>query len=100
MAYCILNLALDTPLNSCFDYRWPCEPGAEPQVGQLAMVNFGHREVVGLIVEVRHETDVPADKLKDALAVHGAVRFGQVDPDEYSRLPRCGQQWQLLFEWP
>ena len=78
MAYCILNLALDTPLNSCFDYRWPCEPGAEPQVGQLAMVNFGHREVVGLIVEVRHETDVPADKLKDALAVRS--QLGPLSP--------------------
>ncbi|MEJ7808055.1 MAG: hypothetical protein WKG03_19305, partial [Telluria sp.] len=50
MAYCILSLALDTPLNSCFDYRWPCAPGEEPQPGQLAMVSFGHREVVGLIV--------------------------------------------------
>jgi primosomal protein N' (replication factor Y) len=73
MAYCILNLALDTPLNSCFDYRWPCAPGEEPQVGQLAMVSFGRREVVGLIVEVKHETDVPADKLKDALAVRSQL---------------------------
>ena len=69
MAYCILNIALDTPLNSCFDYRWPCDPVEEPQVGQLALVNFGRRDVVGLIVEVKHDTSVPADKLKDALAV-------------------------------
>ena len=69
MAYCILNIALDTPLNSCFDYRWPCAPGEEPQVGQLALVNFGRRDVVGLIVEVKRDTSVPPDKLKDALAV-------------------------------
>ena len=73
MAYCILNIALDTPLNSCFDYRWPCAPGEEPQVGQLALVNFGRRDVVGLIVEVKHDTTVPADKLKDALAVRGQL---------------------------
>jgi primosomal protein N' (replication factor Y) (superfamily II helicase) len=73
MAYCILNIALDTPLNSCFDYRWPCAAGEEPQVGQLAMVNFGRREVVGLIVEVKQDTEVPADKLKDALAVRGQL---------------------------
>ena len=73
MAYCILNIALDTPLNSCFDYRWPCEPGEEPAVGQLALVNFGRREVVGLIVGVGHETDVPPDKLKDALAVRSQL---------------------------
>ena len=73
MAYCILNIALDTPLNSCFDYRWPCEPGEEPAVGQLALVNFGRREVVGLIVGVGRETDVPPDKLKDALAVRSQL---------------------------
>ena len=73
MAYCILTLALDTPLNSCFDYRWPCAPGDEPDVGQLAMVNFGRRDVVGLIVEVKHQTDVPPDKLKDALAVRSQL---------------------------
>jgi primosomal protein N' (replication factor Y) len=73
MAYCILKIALDTPLNSCFDYRWPCEPGAEPAVGQLALVSFGRREVVGLIVGVGHTTEVPADKLKDALAVRSQL---------------------------
>ncbi len=73
MAFCILTLALDTPLNSCFDYRWPCEPGAEPRPGQLALVSFGRREVVGLIVTVGRETDVPPDKLKDAIAVRSQL---------------------------
>jgi len=73
MAYCILNIALDTPLNSSFDYRWPCAPGEEPAVGQLAMVSFGRREVVGLIIEVKFTTEVPADKLKDALAVRSQL---------------------------
>ena len=73
MPHCILQVALDTPLDSCFDYRWECEPGAEPAVGQLALVSFGRREVVGLIVAVKHETDVPADKLKDALAVRSQL---------------------------
>lgn len=73
MAHCILQIALDTPLDSVFDYRWACEPGGEPQVGQLALVNFGRREAVGLITAIRHETDVPADKLKDALAVRSQL---------------------------
>lgn len=71
--HCILQIALDTPLDSLFDYRWICEPGSEPEVGQLAVVNFGRREAVGLIVAVKHETDVPADKLKDALAVRNQL---------------------------
>jgi primosomal protein N' (replication factor Y) len=73
MAYCILTIALDTPLNSCFDYRWPCAPGAEPLAGQLALVSFGRREVVGLIVSVGDRTEVPADKLKDAIAVRSQL---------------------------
>ncbi len=73
MAYCILQLALDTPLTSSFDYRWPCAPGEEPAVGQLALVNFANRDVVGLIVAVKHQTDVPPEKLKDALAVRSQL---------------------------
>jgi primosomal protein N' (replication factor Y) len=73
LSHCILQIALDTPLDSLFDYRWACEAGSEPHVGQLALVNFGRREAVGLIVAVKHETDVPADKLKDAIAVRSQL---------------------------
>jgi primosomal protein N' (replication factor Y) len=73
LAHCILQIALDTPLDSVFDYRWECEPGSEPEVGQLALVNFGRREAVGVIVAVKQETDVPLDKLKDALAVRSQL---------------------------
>jgi primosomal protein N' (replication factor Y) (superfamily II helicase) len=73
LSYCILQIALDTPLDSCFDYRWPCVRGEEPRVGQLALVDFGRREAVGLIVAVKHTTDVPAEKLKDAIAVRSQL---------------------------
>jgi len=70
MQDCILGIALDTPLDNLFDYRWPAALSATaPAVGQLVLVPFGRREVVGLIVEIRHDSDVPPDKLKDALAV-------------------------------
>ncbi len=73
MAHCILNIAIDTPLNSCFDYRWTCEAGAEPLVGQLVLVSFARREVVGLIVAIKSTSEVPADKLKDAIAVRSQL---------------------------
>jgi primosomal protein N' (replication factor Y) len=69
MSHCILRIALDTPLHAVFDYRWPCPDTARPQVGHLALVPFGRREVVGIIVGVADDTDVPEEKLKDALAV-------------------------------
>ncbi|GGY28437.1 primosomal protein N' [Pseudoduganella albidiflava] len=69
MSHCILRIALDTPLHAVFDYRWPCAATERPQVGHLALVPFGRREVVGIIVGVADDTDVPEEKLKDALAV-------------------------------
>ncbi len=71
--HCILQVALDTPLNAIFDYRWYCDAAEQPQVGQLAFVPFGPREVMGLIVGVAADTDVPAEKLKDALAIRGQL---------------------------
>jgi primosomal protein N' (replication factor Y) len=68
--HCILKVALDTPLDRCFDYLWSLEADApRPLPGQLVLVPFGRREVMGLIVAVQDETDVPLDKLKSALAV-------------------------------
>ncbi|MBC7452572.1 MAG: DEAD/DEAH box helicase, partial [Massilia sp.] len=66
-------MALDTPLNSCFDYRWPCVPQTVPLAGQLALVSFGRREVIGLIVRVGYQSEVAPDKLKDALAVRSQL---------------------------
>lgn len=66
----ILQIALDTPLYACFDYRWA---GERPQVGQLALVPFGRREVVGLIVGIAETSEVPDDKMKDALAVRAQL---------------------------
>lgn len=70
MENCILKVALDTPLDFCFDYVWPLAEGdARPLVGQLVLVPFGRREVMGLIVAVHETTDVPLEKLKQAIAV-------------------------------
>jgi primosomal protein N' (replication factor Y) len=80
---CYLQIAIDTPLDAVFDYRWECAPDQRPSVGQLALVPFAHREVVGLIVGVADSSSVPVDKLKDALAVR-------------SQLPPLSPQWLAL----
>ena len=54
-----------------------------PQIGQLAIVPFGRREVAGLIVGVVGQTEVPSDKLKDVIAVR-------------SQLPPLSAQWLAL----
>lgn len=65
-----LTIALDTPLDRLFDYRWEVVEGeAIPQVGQLALVPFGRQEIAGLIVAIAHQTEVPADKIKSVISV-------------------------------
>lgn len=71
----ILRVAIDTPLDFYFDYRWVAESdeAAIPQIGQLALVPFGRRQVMGLIVAVLDETGVPDEKLRDVIAVRDEV---------------------------
>ncbi len=53
--------------------------------GQLAVVPFGRREVVGMIVAVSENTDVPPEKLKQVLAVRT-----QLPPVTPAWLALCG----------
>ncbi|MEI6835151.1 MAG: hypothetical protein WCL28_14295, partial [bacterium] len=50
----ILQIAIDTPLDTTFDYQYlaSTEKTEQPQVGQFVRVPFGKREVAGLIVGV------------------------------------------------
>lgn len=72
MKQCIVQVVLDTPLDLCFDYRWPdgILEVASPELGQLVLVPFGRREVVGLVVAIQTETLLPPEKLKVVIAVH------------------------------
>ncbi|MDY7576977.1 primosomal protein N' [Herbaspirillum sp. RTI4] len=70
----ILQIALDTPLDMLFDYRWRNEPGAAlPMVGQIVLVPFGRRTVAGVIVAIQAQSDLPDDKLKDVIAIRQQV---------------------------
>lgn len=65
----ILAIALDTPLRRLFDYRPP--PGTESvQPGHRLWVPFGRRRLIGVVVECRDHSEVPAAKLR---AAHGGV---------------------------
>jgi primosomal protein N' (replication factor Y) len=70
----ILKVALDTPLDFLFDYGWTVEEAVpEPLPGQFALVPFGRREVMGLIVDIADSTELPPEKLKTALAVRSQL---------------------------
>ncbi len=88
----ILRIAIASPLRRLFDYLPPSEgsEGSESskvplQPGMRVRVPFGRREVIGLLWEVRSQTDVPVDKLKAVLAVLDAA---PLLPDEIMALAK------------
>ncbi len=75
MTHRILSIALDTPLDTEFDYRWIAgeADAVVPVVGQFALVPFGRREVVGLIIAVKESSDYQPEKIRDVIAVRTAL---------------------------
>ena len=71
----ILQIALDTPLDTTFDYRYlaSTENSTQPQVGQFVRVPFGKREVAGLIVGVNKTSDIDPQKIRDVIGPGGKM---------------------------
>src|SRR5689334_4968233 len=70
----ILRLALPSPLRRLFDYRAPAGVlRAQLHPGMRLRVPFGRREMIGILVEVTNTSEVPAEKLKPALALLDAT---------------------------
>jgi primosomal protein N' (replication factor Y) len=86
-----LRVALDTPLDTFFDYRWvsateEANASNQPCIGQLVLVPFGRQEITGLIVDIVETTTVPADKLRDVIAVRHV-------------LPALNAEWLALIKF-
>lgn len=58
----ILKIALPVPVRRLFDYL-SLEGVAEPEPGTRVIVPFGSRRLVGLVVEVVADSELPRDKL-------------------------------------
>jgi len=64
------RIAIPTPLRRHFDYLAPAN--FEPKsvvAGVRIKVPFGRQTLVGILLEVLHETDVPAQKLKPIIEI-------------------------------
>jgi len=62
----ILRVAVDSPLDFPLDYRWSDTEQA-PKIGQLVLVPFGRREVVGVVVGLPAQTELPVEKSRTPL---------------------------------
>ena len=64
------RIAIPTPLRRHFDYLAPANLREKtPQIGVRVKVPFGRQTLVGILLEVVYETDVPAQKLKPVIEV-------------------------------
>ena len=63
----ILRVALDVPLPKLFDYR--AEDATRADIGCRVLVPFGKKHLVGLIVELATESDLPASRLRSATKI-------------------------------
>ena len=61
----IVSVALPVPLRRSFDYLSP-EP-LVPPIGGRIKVPFGNKQLIGVVLEHKSESDFPVDKLKPLL---------------------------------
>src|SRR5580698_8326295 len=84
----IFRVALDTPLRRLFDYLPPTADGngPTPAPGMRVRVPFGRQRLVGIIVQVAENSEIPADRLKPILKV-------------LDRVPVLEQGLLALIQW-
>lgn len=65
-------------MDTFFDYRWQAPDKTDeshqneqnrqlPQIGDLVLVPFGQQELMGMVVAISQNSDVPAEKLKNVI---------------------------------
>lgn len=68
----IIRVALNVPVDTLFDYQ--AESVSEHDIGARVCVPFGKKRTTGIIIAVCSETQIPADKLKSALAIYKEIK--------------------------
>lgn len=76
MEHRILQVVIDAPLDTVFDYRWVPSAGEAlvPQPGHIAIVPFGRREVAAIIVAVVEHSALNPAQIKNVLAVRSELQ--------------------------
>ena len=64
----ILHIAIPTPLRQTFDYILPSKlSDTNIRPGARALVPFGKKEVIGIVIAITAESKVTSSKLKEVL---------------------------------
>ena len=87
----VVRVALDVPVPQLFDYL--CADASEGDVGARVLVDFGGRQMVGIIVEVAATSVLPRERLKSCV---GILRDIPPLPGEWIALARfCSEYYQM-----
>lgn len=87
----IIRVALDVPLPQLFDYL--CADACEADIGARVLVSFGRRQMVGIILEVTSESELPRERLKTCERI---LRDIPPLPAEWISLARfCSEYYQM-----
>jgi primosomal protein N' (replication factor Y) (superfamily II helicase) len=66
----ILKIALpDAPIKPYFDYLLPEHLKANPLPGVRIIVPFGRQKKIGFLIEINHQSEIPAHKLKPIISI-------------------------------
>ena len=87
MSLPILNIALDIPLNRTFDYL---SDGFVAKIGSRVIVPFAGRNLVGVVLAIKHTSDFPLEKLKAVSHVFDDVVF---DAASFKLLQFCADYY-------
>jgi len=68
----IVSVALPVPLRRCFDFL-VTDASAKLCIGARVRAPFGTRKLIGVIVEIKTESDYPLEKLKPLIEVIDAA---------------------------
>ncbi|MDH5391800.1 MAG: primosomal protein N' [Gammaproteobacteria bacterium] len=60
----ILKIAVPVPLYKCFDYLAPSECNETVAAGTRAVIQFGKRQLIGIVISEHATSDVPVNKLR------------------------------------
>jgi len=86
----LVRVALDVPLDECFDFAVP--EGAEPAIGSLVVVPFGRTRRVGVVVEKPTESGVDLARLRPIERVVDDVPA--IPAEELELLQFCAAYYQ------
>ncbi len=88
-----LRIAIPVPLRRAFDYLMPPEYSTQPpEPGVRIKVGFGRQTVIGVLLEVVSETDVPPHKLKPVIEILDAHPL--LDAEMLKLLHWCSHYYQ------